>query len=108
MKQTVEQFIKDKCGSVYGINIISVVDEETLKNQYDEDSEIKYKEGDIGIYYDYCEDELTEEQCEHISEESDKQLEMVTELLQNNGYNLTDHIDGSGNGMVYGLILFRK
>ena len=68
---------------------------------------------DIVIYYDYNNEECTEEEADALFEwlfghEKQTILETIELYMRHYGYKLFDEQDGSGNGLYYGTLHFRK
>ncbi len=66
---------------------------------------------DIIIYYDYCTDDLSSDETDRLIEwlfDSSSGLRRFTQALANLGYNEFGDNDGSGGGLYYGCIAFRK
>ena len=90
-------------------------DLQTIKDHGFEEAE----ECDVVIHYDYMTDELDGGYCDkenYGGSECEKWLEWysnklfseIYELMSELGYEEVDEMDGSGGGMYYGQILFRK
>jgi hypothetical protein len=67
---------------------------------------------DIGIYYDYISDELSEPEKDKLVtwlyDDPNGGHEVIKSWMSSNGYELINEIDGSGDGMYYGGTLYRK
>lgn len=79
---------------------------------FDEDRDLK--SDDIVVYYDYCTDDCTDSKevdafAEWIFGHSHKEfIGCLTMYMRHHGYKLFDEQDGSGNGLYYGIMHFRK
>lgn len=73
----------------------------------------EYQEGDVAFYYNYNDDELREVQAYDkqnilIDYLYDEAWLTISEYMQDKGYEEVENIDGSGNGLYYGMVVFRK
>ena len=69
---------------------------------------------DIVIYYDYVTDDCDKTECDAFHDwlegnnSTPGLLDMLTSFMSDNGYDLLDEHDGSGNGLIYGTMQYRK
>lgn len=88
---------------------ISVLDHESAEGCHED-----VRVGDVCIYYDYCTDDVrnTKEEdqfCEWVfNYERTGMLGLIREFMADQGYEEIDEHDGSGNGLYYGSIQYRK
>lgn len=62
---------------------------------------------DIGIFYDYCTDEIADSAFDSWDEWYMNMFDRLYQVMDLNGYKHVDENDGSGGGLYYGAILFR-
>lgn len=71
------------------------------------------QDGDICVYYDYCDDDLrgTDDRTE-VNALNDWLYDVawptVHKYMRDNEYEEVYENDGSGNGLMYGMVVFRK
>ncbi len=66
---------------------------------------------DIAIYWDFCTDELSNDQTDKLIEwlfDSDTGLNLLMEVMTSWGYKMIGDHDGSGGGLYYGALVYRK
>jgi hypothetical protein len=71
----------------------------------------QYKDGDVCIYYDYCTDELPDENFDEWQEWYDSLFlseYSLDYLMSEFGYKQIYEQDGSGGGLWYGGLVYRK
>lgn len=86
---------------------------EILNDEQLESSEIDHMPGDVVIFYDYCTDEATREEshelCEWLFGHHDRGiLDIIHDFMVKDGYSEIDENDGSGGGLYYGTVHYRK
>ena len=100
--------IKEVCAElsdVFECGDFSVMDEEMIEGCGFSD----IKESDIGIYYNYCTDELSDSESDKLNKWLyDDGWEIIREWMRVNGYVEIEDNDGSGGGLYYGGTLYRK
>lgn len=88
----------DKFGSV------TILDGEDRKGcGYDD-----LRDGDIVVFYDWVEDDMTPEEEDRFEAWLDTYFTCMGKVLFDNGYHEVHHNDGSGNGLTYGCVVYRK
>ena len=70
---------------------------------------------DVCLYYDYCTDDLDIDESNAFCNwawgnnvNDDGVLGVIDQFMANQGYKEVDTIDGSGGGLHYGIIQYRK
>ena len=63
---------------------------------------------DIVVYYDYVTDDCDKTERDKFGDWLTDLLSGTTKFMEYSGYKLIDENDGSGNGMHYGILQFRK
>lgn len=87
---------------------ISVLDHESAEGTHED-----LRVGDVCIYYDYCTDDAGRIECDEFCEwvfgyDRAQMMGLIGEFMADQGYKQIDDNDGSGNGLYYGSIQFRK
>ena len=71
--------------------------------------ELALQPDDIAIYYDYCDDELSEGDKDRLSGWLyDDAWPLIHKYMEVNKYVEVFENDGSGSGLYYGMVVFRK
>ena len=103
LEVTTEEFLK-MVNKFSDLGDISVLDEETISGCHD-----CSEPGDVALYYDFCTDEATPEQANEFSRwVFDELQEQLIIFMASQGFKFIEDNDGSGNGLYYGSLLFRK
>ena len=102
---TIEEFMSDmtnSCPVDKSSGSFSVLD------NFEEHAE-DYQIGDVGIFYDYCDDELSEDDRDKLVRWLyEEAWPGVRNFMADIGYEATCDNDGSGGGLYYGYEGFRK
>jgi len=67
------------------------------------------KLGDIVVHYDYADDGLKPDDAHELNEWIDHMLDALNYNMELFGYKMVDEpVDGSGNGLLYGVVAYSK
>lgn len=66
------------------------------------------KQDDVCVYYDYCLDDMPEEDYNDWESWFDQMLKRIDLIMYSIGYSYVDENDGSGGGLIYGARVYRK
>lgn len=61
---------------------------------------------DLVVYYDFCTDDL--DNTDEFNYWINNSLELITDYMTDIGYEMAAELDGSGGGLHYGVLQFRK
>ena len=89
---------------------ITVMEHEDVSGSVDD-----LRVGDVCLFYDYCTDDLNIDESNEFHNwawgkdvNDDGVLGVIDEFMANQGYKEVDTVDGSGGGLCYGIIQYRK
>ena len=87
------------------IGSVSLVEDENRNNCGFDD----VKDGDLMVYYDWMDDGLSEDDVKKFQEwYYDEFFTNLSTEMSKLGYSEVDEVCGSGGGLYYGVVLFRK
>lgn len=82
----------------------TVLDHDEAKGSVDD-----LQEDDVVIYYDYCTDYIAETEAIKFRHwHFEEQTTLINNFMTDLGYELINELDGSGDGLYYGILQYRK